>query len=432
MSIANPLNPENPLDTQDQRDLELQGVRMLKRAAVQESIAEIAAHWREAIYKSIPGPMQPALEQRFDESLEQVIFHGVVAGLNLDAGHPKVHSTPHWEHRINGVRIPGTMGGIPNPDAVYRFIPVDGEASFLVKGKFPKRQPLINEYSLVTKDFKTVGNISAAELKVSADGSFTITIDPKPANGRINHLQTTPDAVQLLIREMMADWSQEKSAFFEVERTGGAPVGSPKTDDELEPIVCQSLQKYVKDFIWASKLCLDKPANTLQSPEIYRGDASTGGFLVTQAYSMGRFFLEKGEALILSVELGGATYIVAPLSDYWSVTRDFTKHTVSYNITQATPDPDGSYSFVVAVEDPGVANWLDPEGVNEGLIFFRWAGFDPKRMAEANPRIATKVVKVSELAKNLPSGSPRADAAVRREQLAQRARDYAWRRKYRA
>jgi len=32
---------------------------------------------------------------------------------------------------------------------------------------------------------------------------------------------------------------------------------------------------------------------------------------------------------------------------------DFTQHTVSHNISQATPNPDGSYSFVVSVQDPG-------------------------------------------------------------------------------
>lgn len=38
----------------------------------------------------------------------------------------------------------------------------------------------------------------------------------------------------------------------------------------------------------------------------------------------------------------------------------------------AKPNADGSYTYVVGPEDPGVANWLDTAGLHDGYILLRW------------------------------------------------------------
>ncbi|MFX6803679.1 hypothetical protein ABTH20_19680, partial [Acinetobacter baumannii] len=60
------------------------------------------------------------------------------------------------------------------------------------------------------------------------------------------------------------------------------------------------------------------PANTLSSPSI----SSTLGTLTTQASSFGYFKLADDEALVATVQTGGAGYVVFPVTDPWLVTVD--------------------------------------------------------------------------------------------------------------
>ena len=45
------------------------------------------------------------------------------------------------------------------------------------------------------------------DMTFAADGSFTITIDSDPADGRPNHIQSTPAAKVLFIRDTLSDWA---------------------------------------------------------------------------------------------------------------------------------------------------------------------------------------------------------------------------------
>jgi len=413
----------NPLDTTQQHSLELQAARLLQRPEVLEAKNDAGRHWLEGV-----GAVRPELRVRFDDALEQIAFHGVLAAVNMDANHPQVHSTPHWAHTVSGVRIPATMGGVPNPDSVYRFIPVDAASSCVITGCFAKARPLVNEFSLVTKELRTLANLSGRDLEVDADGRFAITVDPRPVAGRSNHLQTTEGAVQILIRDTMNHWAAERPSRLHVRRTGGPPAALPLTDDVLAPLAAQSIRKHVTDFSGTNRLAFAQPGNTLKPPAIHRGAASTGGFLVTQAYSMGWFQLHENEALVVTAGTGGAAYLGVALSDFWTITRDCTQHTVSFNTQQAVANADGSYTFVVAVHDPGVHNWLDPDGSPDGVIFARWAGFDPDRLPEANPTIDATVVTLDRLGSVLPAATRMIDQLGRRHQLIARARAYAWRR----
>lgn len=415
---------ENPLATDDQTALESQAIRLLDSPVIKQARNEAAVRWRRSI-----GTVAPELEARFEDALEQAAFHGVLAGVNLDACRPCVHSTPHWPHSVAGRRIPATMTAFPNPDAVYRYMPVDFASTYLIRGRFTSARPYINEFSVVTRELETVANLSGRDLVVETDGTFSISIDPRPRGGRRNHLQTTPEAVQVLVRDMMADWATERPSVLTLSRMEGPPVPRPPSGEEIEEQAALSLGKHVRDLMGATGLALARPANTLKSPETHRGGASTGGFLVTQAYSWGNFRLEENEALVLTVRPGGAAYASVALSDVWSVTDDFTRRTVSFNHLQAVPDADGCYTLVLAAKDPGMYNWLDSGGSNAGVIFARWAGFDPARRTEADPSISAGVAKLSELLHILPPETRLIDAAGRREQIAKRALDYAWRRK---
>ena len=78
--------------------------------------------------------------------------------------------------------------------------------------------------------------------------------------------------------------------------------------------------------------------------------------------------------------------------------------------------PDGKLRAVVALEDPGVPNWLDPGGFKEGTIYGRWYGCD------SNPTPTLKRVPLADLRKHLPADTPIVTPAERAETLAARVR----------
>ena len=59
----------------------------------------------------------------------------------------------------------------------------------------------------------------------------------------------------------------------------------------------------------------------------------------------------------------------------WNVhmqTLEYVGRRSSLNASQIIPEADGSYRIVIAHRDPGVPNWLDTGGHNQGTIFWRF------------------------------------------------------------
>jgi hypothetical protein len=57
----------------------------------------------------------------------------------------------------------------------------------------------------------------------NADGSFTITVDSTPADGRPNHLQLPSDATLIAARNTLSDWNTQVPMSLSIERVGGPP-----------------------------------------------------------------------------------------------------------------------------------------------------------------------------------------------------------------
>jgi hypothetical protein len=89
-------------------------------------------------------------------------------------------------------------------------------------------------------------------------------------------------------------------------------------------------------------------------------------------YAQGVFSIQADEALIVELERApDGPYWGFMLGDVWSRCLPFSRHQTSLNDSQSHQDADGAYRFVVAIGDPGVANWLDTTGHEDGEIFFR-------------------------------------------------------------
>jgi hypothetical protein len=80
---------------------------------------------------------------------------------------------------------------------------------------------------------------------------------------------------------------------------------------------------------------------------------------------------------------------------------------------------------VVAARDPGVYNWLDTGGLNEGTYQTRWQALPPGVTSADKAVRDVRIVKLIELKGVLPTETVFVNAAERKKQLAIRAASYA-------
>jgi hypothetical protein len=101
------------------------------------------------------------------------------------------------------------------------------------------------------------------------------------------------------------------------------------------------------------------------------------------------------------------------MNNFWE-SQEFDLRQTSLNGHQAALDPDGIFSGVISLEDPGVPNWLDPVGHRAGLICTRV--LNP---AQA-PEVALRIVPLRALRRELHPGTPTIAAAERSAALRRR------------
>ncbi len=170
------------------------------------------------------------------------------------------------------------------------------------------------------------------------------------------------------------------------------------------------VRRYFAETVKGHGRILARPANVFVQPEI----KATDGMLVTQAYSLGHFALTKDQALVLTIHPGPAKYVTVPVSNLWGTTMDPVHHVSSRNLDQVAKNPDGSFTVVVAETDPGIENWVDTEGLSEGMLFLRWAAIADSSPSAPKPAVEGKVVPLTELPAAV-SGLGKVDKVARGE-----------------
>jgi len=406
----------NPIATPEQHDVERQALRLLQHPLLQRTRTEVRARWLQAA--------APSAEMRacFDAAFEEVMFGAAVWSLNQDPQRPKVVTITRLRHQLGDLDVPGSRWGIDNPDSVYRVIPIDGTDRYLIHGRVAERRLSENYFTLWDRHMNTVDVLSGHDLVLNPDRTFTITVDSGPANGRPNHIRSAPQAHEFYIRDVILDWALDRPNSLRIERLGGPPKTPSRSADEQAELTAEFMRTYADNTVRWNAQALDKPVNTFR----FTIDRETDGALRNQIYILGQFHLRDDEALVLTVRMGGARYFVAPITNLWGTTNDIVNRTGSLNKAQSVANADGTYTYVVAVDDPGVHNWVDPCDLHEGILTLRWAEF-PSGRPGTDVGVESAVVPFDQLRERLPAETKWLTSAERQQQLAARARSYAWR-----
>jgi hypothetical protein len=398
--------------TAAQHEQELAALELIEHPVVKAAYQTVAETWLGRAKAS------EAMRERFDDAFAEVMFSAAVWSSNQDKLRPKVSCITRLAHPVEGRRIPGSRWGIDNPDSVYRVIPISGDERYEIHGRVGEHRMTENYFTLWDARMGTVDVLNGRTMEVDSDGSFTITVDADPAGGRRNHVRSTAEAHEFYIRDVLLDWGRDDPNHFEVQRLGGTP-GIPARSRDEQAEATAAMMDYFANFTGKlSHGAYKMPANQFN----LAWSADKVGAMRNQVYVMGRFDLADDEALVVDVSDGGAEYFTVPLSNVWGTTLDIVDRTGSLNKAQSAVNQDGSYTYVISPVDPGVANWIDSDGLREGILTLRMAEF-----GAAGPRedlgARGRMVKLDRLDAEVPHLS-RVSPQDRKAELAERRTAY--------
>jgi len=405
------LSQKNPLATEGQRRVEDRALALLQRPELVKARAVVTTLWQAVT----AWPMRDQAD-RFAAMIDEYMFHHAFRAANCDPDFPEVARFMAPPHHWFGRDVPGSRWAGDSPDFVYRTIPIVHGGRYEIHGTPTSDVPPIVFWSLMSENTaapQTLALLESADMAFQADGSFVVTVDDTPPNGRRNHLQTRPGAEFLMIRDALGDWMTQSANALTVRRLD--PGGGPKSVEGMARHAAKiAIEGVYYSFYITQNANLSEP-NQVRAP---MSSAVFGG-VATQWGTIGRLDLLPDDAIIVRCNAAGARFRNLTIKSLYMLTVDYWKRTTSFNMQQMAADADGDFTFVIAHQDPGVHNWLDTGGLRRTLFGQRWQAF-AREGATAQPWMTTKLVKLDALEKSLPDGVRRLDAAGRKAQIGAR------------
>lgn len=407
------LAPQNPLATVDQRDLEAKALALMASPEFQRARQIVTLLWRQVT-------QFPAADQwdRFDNMIEEYLFHFALHGANGDPGYPKILRIMAPSCQWFGRTVPGSRWGGDSPDFIYRIIPIEHGGQYRIHGRASCPTPPSVTYSLVASGGAapvTQAVLDSLDMTFAADNSFVVTVDDKPADGRANHLQTKSGGDHLLVRDALGDWLTQTPNALRVERLND-PGRAPRSAEQLAQQATKMAMNAVYYAYFTTQSGSAQAPNDLRAPQ---SSAPFGG-MASQWGTKGNLCLEDDEALIVTANGAGAGFRNIVLQDRFFLSLNHWQRTGSMNMAQMAADEDGNFTLVVAHQDPGIHNWLDTSGLRRTILGHRWQAFPPGGATET-PTITSRLVKFRDLDSILPTGVKTIDGVGRARQLADRA-----------
>lgn len=368
------------------------------------AVDEIANTWR---------PDDPAYRADIYRQIMMSLSFSYFAYFHADGDHPD------WSPLWNPVY---TLQ--PNPDDIYLYSPLTPGRRYRIAGNRGTVKLLTFSTGAGMAGMRDGGmestgkgynDIDDTEMTFDANGDFEMLLSTeRPVGHDGNWSKLAPEADYVMIRYRSYDWATERDPELTIECLDQVPLKPRLTPEEIYARIAEmarfprrtsrlflGLQNSIKERVGINKF----------EPTQYAGGLSK------QIYWPAVFELEDGEALIIETDLPEVRpYWNIQLNDPYFGVVEFVYRLSSINGATAKISSDGKLRAVVALEDPGVPNWLDPAGFKQGTIYGRWYGCD------SNPLPVLKRVKVAELRDHLPADTPTISAEGRADELRQRVR----------
>jgi len=376
-------------------------------AAWSEFLDRLDGVGREILRTELPaGALERAEGQRY---LLQRLSATIDAALDAETGPPIVSLYSHKLRKF----------GMDSADAKYSTVRLDPRGTYRLYGSLGSAHHVALQLVTHRDGYTAFDSLSRDAILPDggrAGGAFEVLIsEARPSDWTKPWLRLDPRASELLLREYFYDWANERPSTFEVERLdrpGDLVPTAPEATTALFDSIADAFAATVPKWFGPSLNDRAQRVNALGPPA---KSASEG--LRENAYGSGWFRLGPDEVLLIELDAPTAQLWSFELGTFWWQSIDYVNHTSSLNGFQAVKSSDGRYRLVIALEDPGVPNWLDPAGHAEGVIIYRY-----QNAPDENPVPMARVVPRARLRDALPADTPRVDVEARRAEIRMRQR----------
>jgi hypothetical protein len=285
---------------------------------------------------------------------------------------------------------------------------LDPDASYVVSGNFnnaTSTQLLLD--NIGARGSTQIGILESGQgLVINPDGTYTVDIGPTEPSGAVNYLDDT-GANYFLIKSFMGP---DGPSSVHIQCVADCPEPTPGvTSTGISPSAITSvLNKLAGDMPRdnAISTALAKSGGILE-PDNTMSDIAQHGIIgenEANLSSNGQFDLQPDQALIVRMP---ETTTNIMLYNAWGQMLPFPLSETNFNTT--TTDPfqpfqasDGYTYYVISAANPGVANWLDTGGLQNGEIGTNVVS-SPDIVGDP---VQTEVVPVADVNEYLPADTP--------------------------
>lgn len=371
-------------------------------APLEDAVAQLADTWR---------PDDPAYRADVYRQTMTSLSYAYFNYFHADAEHPD------WAPLWNPVF---TLQ--PNPDDIYVQSPIRGDLAYRVSGN--RGTCKILSFTTQKAQSGTVdemprpnahNEVDDTDLGLELGQDFEVIFSAeRPAGYTGKWARIDPEARYMMVRYRSYDWENEVDPVMSIECLDRVPPKPRLTPEEILERITEMAKfpaRKTKLYFAMQNGVKERVGWNVFEPVRYPGA------LVKQTYWPACFQLERDEALIIETELPKKRpYWNIQLNDPYFNALEYVYRLSSLNGHTAKVSSDGKFRAVIALEDPGVPNWLDPAGYAEGGIYGRWYDCD------SSPTPIIKRVKLADLRRHLPADTPVVTPEERAEELRRRVR----------
>lgn len=271
-----------------------------------------------------------------------------------------------------------------NPDYDYRIVGTRGSVDYLGFGT------VISRYGS-GGGMVTTGYLDSRQMDIGDDGRFEIIVSQTKHPG--NWLPMGSQTNQLNVRQTFQDRIGEIPAELHIERLGDEsarpePLTAARLDRGLQAAAAfvegtaNLFEDWAESFVKHSNELPPADQDYCQSiggdPNIY--------------YFHSAWTLADDEVLVIEAPtIPECQTWNFQLDNWWMESLDYRYHTIHINKHTARYEPDGGVKLYISRRDPGLGNWVETAGHNNGTMCFRWIG------AKEHPALSTRVVKYADV-----------------------------------
>ncbi|MEJ7926360.1 hypothetical protein WG908_06255 [Sphingobium sp. AN641] len=407
--------PARALATPRQYQIEERANAILRTPRMQKTMEEA-----RRMLLATPPASSEAARRTLQQMVTETAGFATLTAASVDPRNPGLVWNIAGSKKWMGHSAPASRFAFDNPDNVYRYAIIDDASTYVLDAQSngTAGRLTVTVYKAfvgaqTTNWERAVASADEQRIRFDSIGKARITIGPVDPHDGSLYLNSGGGRM-LLVREAIYDWGKQHPRTISLQRVSG-PKTRSRTFDESVAIA----QDYL---IAATQTVIDQERT--YSPLPINGFASVARGFGKSMISMGRFHIANDEALVVNIRSQSADYIGTTVTSPWLITRDYIDHSGSRTNRQSHQNPNGSYTYIVSSQDPGVANWLDTGGLLDGGMTLRWEGMNAPEAKLDDAITSVKLVKLTALRAELPSGFPSISATDRQAEMVARRRNY--------